>query len=244
MPATPPSSLLSALPPAERGRLLERAVPRRLSPGAVLHLEGDPEPRVHLIASGVVKLTTRDPGGREAILGLALPGELIGEIPAIDGKAQPTDALAATHCEVLGIDAALLREILARHGLAALAVARSLSARLRWVSDTALERTASDVPARLAGRLLDLAELLGAGRGHGEFDLPLVQADLASLAGMSRESACKTLRTFKARGLLDYSGRRVRILRPDLLGLIRSGAAGEEPIRPIWGNSWRGTSGA
>lgn len=222
MPTAAPSPLLSALPAAERELLLDRSVGRRVAPGTVLHLEGDTEPRVHLLRSGIVKLSTRDIGGREAILGLAVPGDLIGEIPAIDGKRQPSDALAVTPCEVLGFQAELLSSVLARNGLAALVVARTLTARLRWVSETALERTSSDVPARLAGRLLGLAELLAAGRVGDEFDLPLVQSDLASLAGMSRESACKTLRRFKERGLVDYSGRRVRILRPDVLELIRA----------------------
>jgi CRP/FNR family cyclic AMP-dependent transcriptional regulator len=219
------SPLLSALSPDERDRLLSRAVVRRVEAGTVIYLEGDSEPRAHLIGAGVVKLSTRDTGGREAILGLALVGDLIGEIPVIDGKSQPTDALAVTGCELMGFESDLLRSLLAQNGRAALAVARSLSARLRWVSETALERTSSDVPARLAGRLLDLAELLGAADGGGEFDLPLVQADLGSMAGMSRESACKTLRSFKVRGLLEYSGRRIRILRPDLLELVRTGGA-------------------
>lgn len=221
------SPLLAAFSDGERSRLLSRSVPRRVAAGTVLYLAGDGEGRVHLINSGVVKLSTRDLGGRESILGLALRGDLIGEIPAIDEKSQPTDAMAVTNCQLLGFEAALLRELLQLNGRAGLAVARSLSARLRWVSDTALERTSGDVPARLAGRLLHLADLLGDGGGPLEFDLPLVQADLASLAGMSRESACKTLRDFRSRGLLDYCGRRVRIMRPDILELIKMGDAPE-----------------
>jgi CRP-like cAMP-binding protein len=218
------SPLLGALSDLDRYRLLERAIPRRLERGAVLYLAGEAGGRVHLLADGVVKLSTRDVEGREAILGLALPGELIGEIPAIDGKGHPTDAVAATSCHVLGIDSGLLTEVLTRNGAAALAVARSLSTRLRWVNGTALERTSSEVPARLAGRLLDLAELLGHPPHISEFELPLVQADLASLAGMCRESACKALRALKAHGIVDYEGRRVRILQPDALAEIRAGA--------------------
>jgi CRP/FNR family transcriptional regulator, cyclic AMP receptor protein len=214
------SPLLAALPHPERDLLLDRAVLRPVSAGTVLYLKGDPCSRVHFVSSGVVKLSTRDAGGRETILGLALPGDILGEIPVIDGKSQPTDALAVTDCDLVGVEAPLLQAILARNGGAALAVARHLSARLRWL--TALERSSGDVPARLAGRLLDLAELLSE-EEEGEFDMPLVQADLASLAGMSRESACKTLRTFKAEGLLEYSGRRLRILRPDVLRGIRLG---------------------
>ena len=230
MVAAEVSPLLSALTPTERDRLLARAVTRRVDAGTIIHLEGETPARAHLVAAGIVKLSTSDAGGREAILGLAVPGDLIGEMPAIDGGCQPTAALAATRCELVGVDSALLTALLEENGGAALVVARSLSSRLRWVSESALERTSGDVSARLAGRLLNLARLLGTSCG-AEFDLPLIQADLAKMAGMSRESACKTLRTFKSEGIVDYSGRRVRILRPDLLELVRLGVPPGRPAR-------------
>jgi CRP-like cAMP-binding protein len=93
---------------------------------------------------------------------------------------------------------------------------------MRWLYATTLERTSSEVPARLAGRLLDLGDLLGRiHQGALEIDLPVAQGDLGRLAGISRESTCKALRSFKSQGLLDYRGRRLRILRPDALERIR-----------------------
>jgi CRP-like cAMP-binding protein len=49
----------------------------------------------------------------------------------------------------------------------------------------------------------------------------VAQGDLGRLAGISRESTCKALRSFQSQGLLDYRGRRLRILRPDVLERIR-----------------------
>jgi CRP-like cAMP-binding protein len=54
-------------------------------------------------------------------------------------------------------------------------------------------------------------------------DLPLGQKDLGKLAGMCRESTCKTLRRLKADGIVDYRGRTMRILRPDSLKMMRCG---------------------
>jgi CRP-like cAMP-binding protein len=123
---------------------------------------------------------------------------------------------------VLGIDADMFVQMLSRSPSGALELARAMAQRTRWLCDAALERSTATVPARLAGRLLDLADLLGrVDRGAIEMELPLAQEDLGSLAGMCRESACKTLRTFKRQGLLDYRGRRLRILRPDALERIR-----------------------
>jgi CRP-like cAMP-binding protein len=123
---------------------------------------------------------------------------------------------------VLGVPGALLVDAAARSHRAALELARSLARRNRWLCDAAVERSAGSVAARLAGRLLDLADALGqVGEGCVELELPLAQDDLGRLAGMSRESACKTLRHLQAAGVLAYRGRRLRILRPDALERIR-----------------------
>ena len=221
------SPLLDRLEPRDRARLLDRAVSRRLHAGQSLYLAGDDGRRAHIVLSGVVKLAARSDDGDVAILCLVCPGDIVGEIAALDGGPQPLDAIAATTSEVLGIDAEQLVEALALNPSAALELARGLARRTRWLGLAALERTTRSVPARLAGRLLDLADVLGrADCGAIELELPLAQEDLGRLAGMCRESACKTLRAFKREGLLDYRGRRLRILRPDALERIRCSGRG------------------
>jgi CRP-like cAMP-binding protein len=214
--------VLESLVPSDRARLLERAVPRALRRGQSLYLAGESVRRAYVVDTGVLKLSARNLQGRSTILGLALPGDIVGDVGALDGRPQPLDALAATRCDVLGIDADLLLEMVARTPSAALEVARSLARSLRCIYGSAAERTTGTCSARLAGRLLDLADALGRPRTWGlEVDLPLAQEDLGQLAGMSRESTCKTLRTFKRAGLLDYRGRRLHILRPQALENIR-----------------------
>lgn len=225
-PSTP---LLDPLDDDDRRALLGRAVARRLQRGQPLVMAGDRGRRAHLVARGVVKLVARNSDGQATILGLAVAGELVGELPLIDGLPQPLDAVAATPCEVLGLPGDDLARALLRSPPAALELARLLARRNRWLVDTATERTTSPVPARLAGRLLDLAEVIGRVSGDAvEMDLPLGQDDLGRLAGTSRESACKTLRRFQQAGLLAYRGRRLRILRPDALERIRcAGRSGD-----------------
>ena len=216
------SPVLDALSKSDRELVLDRVVRRTLSPGEPLYFAGDRQRRMHLVGSGLLKLTARSADGNETILLLGLPGDVLGDIAALDDLPQPLDAIAAVRTTVYGVDAELFVEILQRNPTAMLELARQLGRRLRWMCDAALERTSSEVPARLAGRLLDLADLLGRmDSGALEMDLPLAEQDLGSLAGMCRESACKTLRRFKAQGLVDYRGRTLRILRPDALERIR-----------------------
>lgn len=222
-----PSPLLTALSAGDRAAVLDRAVTRHVENGTVLHLAGDAPNRVHVVMSGAIKLMSRDPGGREAILGLVLPGGLVGLSAVLDGLPETNDAVALTDCDVLGFEAGALMDVLSRNPQAAIEAARTMSAQVRWLSGTALERSSSNVPARLAGRLLDLAVVAGRRRGHiVEVDLPLDQTDLGRLAGMCRESACKAIRKFRAQGLVDYQGRRLQILRPDLLEQVRGEGLG------------------
>ena len=220
MPVDPP--LLAALEPSERAQLLSRAVARTLAPGQSLYLAGGSAGRAHLLLEGIAKLMARNGEGHATILCLALPGELVGEIGLFDEGPQPLDVVAATPARVLGLDSAALHATLRRNPRAALEAAGAIARRLRWICDASLERSAGTVPARLAGRLLELADLLGRMRGGTiEVEIPLAQEDLGRLAGMCRESACKALRGFKRQGVLDYSGRHLRILRPDVLETIR-----------------------
>lgn len=219
------SPVLAALPEADRALLGERSIPRSLGHGDILFLAGERSTRVHVLVSGLMKLSARDTEGRETILGLAVPGDLVGDLPALDDLPQPLDAVSSGTSEVIGIDKDALAEALGRHPKACLELARALVARTRWICDTAMERTSAEVPARLAGRLLDLADLIGRmDAGAIELDVALPQSDLAGIAGMCRESACKTLRKFRTRGMVEYRGKKLRILRPDLLERVRCGA--------------------
>jgi CRP-like cAMP-binding protein len=201
---------------------LDRAVPRHLRRGQTLYFAGERERRVHLLVNGVLKLSATNGSGSETILGLATPGDIVGDVAAIDQMPQPLDAIAATPCEVTGLDADLFIEVVSRNADAAVELATALATRMRWMCDTAMERSSSEITGRLAGRLLDLADMLGrVNDGAVEMEMPLAQGDLGQLAGMCRESACKTLRKFKADGVLDYRGRKLRILRPDVLERIR-----------------------
>lgn len=213
---------ISALSERDRHRLLDRGVERTLDKGETLHFAGERAERVHLVTSGVLKFVARDGCGTETILGLASSGDIVGELPAIDGCSQPLDVIAATGTTVIGVDAGTFLETVLATPRSAAALLEMHATRLRWIYSTTLERSASGVPARLAGRLLDLADMIGhVEDGTVTFDLPLQQTDLGRLAGICRESACKTLRSFKSNGYVDYRGRKLRILRPDALEKIR-----------------------
>ena len=216
------SPVMAALPERDRHKLLDRSVSRTLEAGDTLCFAGEHAPRVHFVTSGVMKFVARDGSGNETILGLAAPGDVVGDIAVLDGLEQPIDVIAATQVDVIGMDAEAFLDAVSDNPDAARAMLELQATRLRWLYATALERSAGAVSARLAGRLLDLADMIGRiENGAVALEMPLAQTDLGRLAGVCRESACKTMRRFKSEGYVDYSGRKLRILRPDVLERIR-----------------------
>ncbi len=221
--------VLAALPIDRRTRLLERAVPRRLEIGEALWLAGSGD-RLALLIRGLVKLSARDTAGAEVILRLAWPGELIGELLPLDTPLPSVDAIAAAPSTALVFDVELAEAALRESPAAQSAQLTTLTSQLRGSYRSVLEHATADALTRLAGVLLDLAEVMGERHDDViEMELPVGQIELGRLAGSSRETTCKGLSRLRRKGIVDYEGRRVTILRPELLRAIRCGGRASEP---------------
>lgn len=217
--------LLDALDGATRDTVFDRSIVRSIEARSYLHLAGEPADFAYFVTDGALMLCARDSAGNETSLGLVLPGELVDEAGIVMRRPHEVDAVAAVDSRVLALEAWCLRALIAVSPAAAIVLARHLDERLTWTRRTAQERATGTVAGRVATHLLDLARALGQMHdGAIELTLPIDQARLAALAGSSREMTCRTLRRFKARGVLDYDGRELRILRPDVLDRLRCGA--------------------
>jgi CRP-like cAMP-binding protein len=78
--------------------------------------------------------------------------------------------------------------------------------------------------ARLAKRLLNLAEIFA--NGAGEKTLDISQDDLAALLGISRQTVNRTLREWEEREWIVLHYKQLRILQPDCLRSVQLGKAG------------------
>lgn len=225
MRSTHHSPVLDVLSPRDRSALMDRSVERRLSSGDLLFLSGDEPTRLFLVEEGLLKVSVVDVEGCETLVGLLVEGDLVGHEAMIEDMPHHADVTAVGTCRVRALDGRHLLGILEKDPRATLEIVRSLTERLRKTREMALERTVGEVQNRLAGRLMELAELLGRMQGGTiTLQVPLDQTDLGRLAGICRESTCKTMSRFRRNGIVDYHGKELRILRPDVLQRLRCGA--------------------
>src|SRR5215469_12109402 len=104
---------LAALPAEQRLRLYDQGVVHHYRAGSTLFHEGDPSDWVLLVLAGRIKITVLTSDGRDVVLAVRVPGELIGELSALDGLPRSATATAIETVECWIIPADQFREFLA-----------------------------------------------------------------------------------------------------------------------------------
>jgi CRP-like cAMP-binding protein len=217
-PAT--GTFLGRLRVVDREALLNAGRPRHYRAGEPIFVTGDPGDFIVLITQGRVKVFAPSAAGTETVLSLRGPGDVVGELSAIEDEPTPrvatVVALDAVVCRVVRADE--FRSLLAGRPGVALELLRMLAARLRSSDRRRVEFGAYGITQRVARLLVDLAAAHG---GLSETNVVvrsgLTQDDLAGMVGASRESVARALATLRTLGFVSTGRRQVAVL--DLLGL-------------------------
>jgi CRP/FNR family cyclic AMP-dependent transcriptional regulator len=205
---------MASLPESDRAALLQQGVERSWDRGDVLMWDGDRADGAVVLLSGLAKIHKSAAEGAEVVLGLCGPGDLLGEISAVRDATRSATVTALDRVQARLIPVPDLRGFLARHPPAALALLDLALARLYVADARRLEFASSESLARVASRLVELAERFGEERDGGtiEVAMPFSQEDLASWSASSRESTARALRTLRQLGLIETHRLAVTVL--------------------------------
>jgi CRP/FNR family transcriptional regulator, cyclic AMP receptor protein len=212
-------SVFEALAPADLERVAQVAVPRTFPPHHVIFREGDPSSTCYVVRAGHARATREHPDGRTMALAHFGPGDTFGELAMFeDEKRSATVETLSEELHVVAILGADMRRLLRDHPEIAARMVISLGRRLRQANERLARMTFQSVQSRVA---LALAELVEAARenGAGERDVLVVatQADVAQLAGSSRESASRFLAVLERAGVVTQGRGRITVHDPAAL---------------------------
>jgi len=181
-----------------RSKCFERSYQR----GDMLFLEGEPAQALFFLVSGFTKMFKTSAQGKDQILRIARPGEVLNEIPVFDGKANPVSAQAFGPAAIYGMKKDDLDSIIIRYPLVTRNIIRSLTARTRQLIDLVEDLSFKHVISRVSKILLEY----GVSGGNGQ---KLTQQEMAAMAGTAREVVARSLKELEDRGLIRFDRHRI-----------------------------------
>ena len=209
MPGTSvPKSNLN-VPDDVRRILTENGRSVRVRKGQVLLAVGLPATDVYLVVEGCVSVSLVSAQGRETVLRSIGPGELFGELAAIDGEPRSADVSASESSTLLVIPGRAFVALIEREPTLAIWLARYLAQQVRYLTNRIYELSTMAVGTRLQAELMRLATPDSSG-GGSIARIP-TQAELAARIGTNRETVTREFSLLVRERLVIREGRRIAI---------------------------------
>jgi CRP/FNR family cyclic AMP-dependent transcriptional regulator len=206
--------LFAELSHQELEQVVSVAIPRSFPKGVRVFHEGDDSDACYVVRSGDLRVTREHSDGRAIALATLSSGDFFGELAMLDGGARSASVETLSDAELLALPAIDMRRVIAAHGEIAAKLIVALTRRLRETNERVARQSFQTVPSRVAGVLAQLIAEEAIPEDRDGITVRMTQADLAQLAGTSRESVSRFLATLERAGVVIVGRGRVTIVEP------------------------------
>ena len=198
---------------AERFALLAaQCAWRQVDAGQVIVARNSADRDVHFVVSGHVRVTSFSAGGRQVTFRDEPPGEVFGELAAIDGKPRSADVVALDSVLVASLTPQAFRELLAGEPLVRERVLQRLAGLVRLLSERVMDLSTLGVQNRIHAELLRQARLAGGNTKEARLDPAPKHADIASQVSTYREQVTREISALVKQGLAAKDGNALVLL--------------------------------
>ncbi len=207
-----------ALGPEELSHVAEVAVPRAWETGQVVFREGDASDTCYVVRHGHARAIREHADGRTITLANFGPGDIFGELAMFEDENRSATIETLDAVEAVAILGTDMRRLMREHPGIAVGVVISLGRRLRAMNERVASQSFQTVQSRVATVLTQLvAEAQEEGAGEREVLVIATQADVAKLAGSSRESASRFLAVLERAGVIEQGRGKLTVHDPSAL---------------------------
>ncbi len=210
--------LFSELADEDLPSVADVAVPRRFAQGGVVFREDEDGDTCYIVRSGRARAVREHSDGRSITLAHFRAGDIFGELAMFEGERRSATVETLEETEVLAILAADMRRLLERHPGLGVKLLAALGRRLRQTNERLTRQSFQTVPGRVASVLAQLVAAAPAEDANdGEILITSTQADLAGLAGSSRESVSRFLAVLERAGIITQGRGKLTVHDPPAL---------------------------
>jgi CRP/FNR family transcriptional regulator, cyclic AMP receptor protein len=190
----------------------------RFEPDQIVFSEGDASSTCYVIRSGHACALREHPDGRVITLARFGPGDIFGELAMLDNQVRSATIKAVDELEAIAILGPDMTRLLAEHPAIAVKLIVALGQKLRETNERVAGLSFQTVQSRVAGVLTQLVQAARSeGAGDNDVLITSTQADLARLAGSSRESASRFLAVLERAGIITQGRGRLTVHDPAAL---------------------------
>jgi CRP-like cAMP-binding protein len=187
--------------------------------------EGARAESLFLLARGVVKLVRSLDSGRDVIVELVGPGEVLGEAALTDGGVYDASAICVHPSTALAVGREAAQAFVTSHPAAIRNVLALLQASLRRAHLRVEDLSIFGARQRIARFLIRLADWTGRQEcGRTVVPLALSRQELAALVGTTMETTIRVMSGLRQQGLVEAARRGVVLTDRAALEMVAAGA--------------------
>lgn len=209
-------SSLKALNKEELLRIADCKTSYTIKKGEPIFEEGDTLKGVFCIKDGICKLSKLSSNGKDQIVKLLKPGELLGQRSMISEEIANLSAVALEDMEVCFIPKSEILGFFNENNSFSLNVMKTICGDLKEADDHTVSMAQKTVKERLAETLIYLHDTFGI-HEDGSLHIQLSREELAGMIGTATESCIRLLSEFNKLGYIELVGKRIKILKKEML---------------------------
>lgn len=182
---------------------------REIKKGEVLFQDGDIVTSLVIVNEGRLKSYNYTKEGKEQIITILKDGDSYGEMHLLKEKKFEGYLKAITDCDICTLNKEEFQRVLLQNSKMCLKVLEVVGERLAQVERLAMMLSDKDIEGKLAYILLDFAKKYGIGEGGDVIiELPITKEEMASYAGITRETLSRKLKTLSEENYIQMIGRK------------------------------------
>lgn len=220
-------ALFASLPPQTLKAIERRCAWRRYEPGEPIIDYLDASDEVFFVVTGETRASIYSLLGKAVTFCDLGPGEVFGEVAAIDGEPRSASIEARTRCLVASMSANAFRELLQSEPMVAMALLRHLVTKIRSLTTRVYEFSALAVNNRIQAEVLRLARLAPKEGKTASINPAPTHAEIASRTSTHREAATRELNRLSRLSIIERRGRTLVVTDIDRLAAMVREVTGE-----------------